>query len=272
MVLALALAGSWIMSPPAHAGVSAEVVDGVLTVTGGSASDVVEIGCSGGDVVVNDADPGTGRAACASIVRIVVRGMDGGDVVDLRSVTPADFTALVRTRVVGGAGYETLYGSPFDDALEGGEGNDRLWASAGADDLDAGGGSDELVVETAGDLTLTDDTLTMQEGTASLLAFEQVTIRSLGRGVRFDLRAFRGRAWAYGAGGPDVLLGGPGMNGLFGGPGGDRLIGRDGEDYLSGGDGPDILRGGGATDRMDGGPGRDDCSGGPDVDIIVGCP
>ncbi len=268
----LALVGPWVWSTPAHAGVSAEVVDGVLTVTGGSAGDVIEIGCSGGDVVVNDADPGTGRAACGSIVRIVVRGMDGSDVVDLRSVTPADFTVLARTRVVGGAGYDTLYGSPFDDVLEGGDGNDRIYASAGVDVLDAGGGGDDLRVDTAGDLTVTDGALTLGGGTASLTSFEQVTVRSLGRAVRFDLRGFRGRAYAYGADGPDVLLGGPGVSGLFGGAGGDRLIGGAGEDFLSGGDGGDVLRGGAAGDRMDGGSGRDDCSGGPGVDLIAGCP
>lgn len=268
----LCLVATWVWSAPAHAGVDAEVVDGVLSVAGGSGNDVIRIACSGGDVVVNGANPGTGRAACSSIVRIVVRGSDGSDVVDLREVLPEDFTSLTRTRVAGGPGYETLYGSPFDDVLEGGDGNDHLWASGGTDGLDAGGGDDELRVETDGGLTLTDGALTWQAGTSALAAFEQATIRSFGRGVRLDLRGFRGRTYAYGADGPDVLLGGPGVSGLFGGPGGDRLIGGDGGDYLFGGEGADVLRGGAGGDRMDGGRGRDDCAGGSGVDLVAGCP
>jgi Ca2+-binding RTX toxin-like protein len=269
---ALLVAGVLLAPTPARAGMSSEGVDGTLTVTGTDGNDVVQITCAGGDVTVNDRNPGTGRAACSDVDRIVVRALGGMDLVDLRGVLPVDFTALAGTRVVGGGGEDTLYGSPFDDDLSGSDGNDRLYASGGTDVLDGGGGSDDLRVDTAGDVVLTDTSLTASEGSASIAAFEQVTLRSLGRAVRFDLRGFRGRTWAYGAAGPDVLLGGPGMSGLFGGPGADRLIGRDGEDYLFGNDGPDVLRGGGATDRMDGGPGRDDCSGGPDNDIIVGCP
>jgi Ca2+-binding RTX toxin-like protein len=271
--LAAVLVAGLLLAPArARAGVSSEVVEDVLSVTGTDGNDVVQIACAGGDVTVNDRNPGTGRAACSDIRRIVVRALGGMDLVDLRGVLPVDFTTLAGTRAVGGGGEDTLYGSPFDDELSGSDGNDRLYASGGTDVLDGGGGSDDLRVDTAGDVVLTDTSLTALEGSARIAAFEQATLRSLGRAVRFDLRAFRGRTWAYAAGGPDVLLGGPGMSGLFGGPGGDRLIGRDGEDYLSGNDGPDVLRGGGATDRMDGGPGRDDCAGGPDNDIIVGCP
>lgn len=272
-VLAFALLGAlWLAPPPARAAVSAEVVDGVLTVTGGAGNDAIDVGCSGGDVVVNDRAPDTGRASCAELLRIVVRAQGGSDVVDLRSVLPEDFGSLRGTRVVGGSGYDTLYGSPFDDAMEGGDGDDDLYASAGTDALDGGGGNDDLRVDTAGNLTLTDAALTTGEGTATIGGFEQVTARSLGRGVRFDLRGFRARTYAYGGEGPDVLLGGPGVSGLFGGPGGDRLVGADGEDFLFGGDGRDVLRGGAAGDRMDGGPGRDDCRGGPGVDLIAGCP
>lgn len=272
MVASVLCAAQWLAPPTARAGVSAEVVDGVLTVTGGSGNDVIAVACSGGDLVVNDRAPSTGRTACADVLRIVVRAQGGSDVVDLRAVLPADFTSLRGTRVVGASGYDTLYGSPFDDVLEGGDGNDRLHASAGADSLDGGGGSDDLRVETAGNLTLTDTTLATAEGSATIRGFEQVTASSVGRGVRFDLRGFRARTYAYGAAGADVLLGGPGVSGLFGGAGGDRLVGGDGEDYLAGGDGRDVLRGGPAGDRMDGGPGRDDCSGGPGVDLVAGCP
>ncbi len=272
-VAALVLVATWVAPPPvAHAGVQAEVADGVLTVTGGSGNDVIEVGCSGGDVVVNGSDPSTGRSACSDIARVVVRAQGGGDVVDLRSLLPADFTSLARTRVLGGSGFDTLYGSAFDDALGGGDGDDRLWASAGADELDGGGGLDDLRVETGGDVVLTDTRLETVDGTSSLAAFDQVTLTSTGRAVRFDLRGFRGRTFAYGAGGPDVLLGGPGYSGLFGGPGGDRLVGRDGDDALFGGDGADVLRGGAGNDRLDGGAGRDDCRGGPGHNVIVGCP
>lgn len=268
----LALVASVLATSPARAGVSSEVVGGVLTVTGSDGNELIRITCSAGDVTVNDRNPGTGRAACAAVTRIVVETFGGSDIVDLRSVLPEDFPSLEGTRVAGGGGEDTLSGSPVADELSGGNGNDRVSASGGDDALDGGGGSDDLVVDTPGDVVLTDRALTTAGGTASIGSFEQVTLRSTGRAVRFDLRGFRGRTYAYGAGGADVLLGGPGVSGLFGGPGADRLIGGDGEDFLSGGDGPDTLRGGAGGDRLFGGTGRDECSGGPGNDVIGDCP
>jgi Ca2+-binding RTX toxin-like protein len=256
----------------ASAAVSSEVAGGVLTVTGTDGIDVVEIRCDGGDAMVNDRNPGTGAQACSEITRIVIDGGAGSDVIYLHEVYPMDFPGLTSVRANGGGGNDTFRGSPNDDELSGGDGNDTFYASAGSDDLDASTGDDLVIVETLGDVTLTDTSLVTPDGTATISGFEDAHITSdAGRGVRIDASGFRGNTVMKTGRGDDTLIGAVGRDFLTGGRGSDRLVGKDGWDQLYGNEGPDVLLGGPGDDRLFGGPGKDRCRGGPGDNLIYDC-
>ena len=173
-------------------------VDGdVLRVTGTDGIDVVEIRCDGGDVMVNDHNPGTGSFACSDLGGIVVYANAGSDVLYLDQVVSIDFPGLTTIRVNGGGGNDTFKGTPSDDELSGGDGNDRFYTSEGSDDLSASAGDDLLIIEALGDVTLTDTSLVLVSGTSTVSGFEDGHFTMLvGGGLTFDGAASAGtRSW-----------------------------------------------------------------------------
>ncbi len=140
----------------------------------------------------------------------------------------------------GGAGDDTLTGSPEGDTINagdgndtvaGGDGNDYLTGGAGADDLGGGGGFDEASYAGA----TAPLTLSIGDGPNDGAAGENDDIRD-------DVEALAGGS------GNDVLTGTAGPN---------RLIAYGGQDVLRGGAGPDELIGWDDEDELDAGPGPD---------------
>lgn len=137
--------------------------------------------------------------------------------------------------VEGGAGADTLNGSPYGDDLTGDgldvngypvvdpAGNDRLFGNGGDDDFHDDDGSANRIEGGAGA-----DRTYLGEGKAA-----------------------------------NVILGGPGDDILSGGGGAETLDGEDGADDINGGNGNDQVRGG---------PGKDDVEGGGDDDVTDGGP
>ena len=157
----------------------------------------------------------------------MIDGGAGSDVIYLHEVYPMDFPGLTSVRANGGGGNDTFRGSPDNDELSGGDGNDTFYASAGSDDLDASTGDDLVIVETLGDVTLTDTSLVTPDGTATISGFEDAHITSdAGRGVRIDASGFRGNTVMKTGRGDDTLIGAVGRDFLTGGRGSDRLVGR----------------------------------------------
>lgn len=257
---------------PAAAVVTSEVDGDVLRVRGTDGIDVVDIRCDGGDVMVNDRNPGTGPFACSGLGGIVVDGNAGSDVIYLDQVLPMDFPGLTSIRANGGGGNDTFKGSPGDDVISGGDGDERIYASAGSDQLSASTGDDLIIIEALGDVTLTDTSLTTIDGTATMSGFEDGHFTMLvGGGLRFDASGFRGNTVMEGERGADRLIGAAGRDFINAGGGRDRVVGNGGDDYINGERGPDVLLAGPGNDRIFGGPGKDRCRGGPGDNLIYDC-
>jgi Ca2+-binding RTX toxin-like protein len=75
-------------------------------------------------------------------------------------------------------------------------------------------------------------------------------------------RAVKVPVTLHGAAGRDTLFGAGGNDMIVGGPGSDRLRGRGGDDVIYGGPGSDLIKGGAGNDTLRGGPGRDEVLGG----------
>ncbi len=140
LLVAAALSLLWPILP-ARAGLSVQVVDGVLTAVLSNA-EAVEIVCLNGSITVNDLPPDNGQAACSSIVGVVVTGSNEADVLDLRRLSTADFPALSSVRVEAAAGNDILYASPFADVLVGGPGDDTYVGTDKMDKVDNSQGQD----------------------------------------------------------------------------------------------------------------------------------
>ena len=257
---------------PAIAAVTSSVVDGVLTVVGRGADEVVVIGCrADGTVRIGAADPDTGPAQCAELTGIDVSAGGGEDEVDLTQLEPADFPLLTSIVVRGGDGDDSLLGSPLGDDLRGEAGNDLITVGAGdTNAVDGGTGLDVLIELHVADLRADRDTLT-GTGVTTFRRIERLTIEGTGGADVIDLRGFGGEERIRGLKGADRLLGGPGASEFDGGPGADNVAGGGGDDLLFGGAGPDTLRGQSGADRMDGGAGTDTCNGGPGLDLERNC-
>lgn len=151
----------------------------------------------------------------------------------------------------GDAGNDTLRGGTGNDTLAGSDGNDVLEGGADNDILNGGSSIDSVDVDFAGNITLTNssvtgdgiDTLTGIE-TAELFTFDQGGSNNTIDASGFTL-------------GSVTLDGGLGNNSLLGGSGNDFLDGEGGIDTLNGGNGNDTLRGGAGNDVLIDGGGFD---------------
>jgi Ca2+-binding RTX toxin-like protein len=239
------------LAPAARAEVTVTVVDGVLTIASDDAGDDVRVRCQGGDVTVNEAEPASGAASCASIVAIDFSGGAGDDAIDLSRLSAESFTALTSTTLNAGAGNDRITGSVFADAIAAGPGNDRVDPGGGTDAIVGGKGDDALSLRASGELDLSDEQLTHPGGSATLAGIDsaQVQAADLAVAVVFDASAFSGPVTLSGSGMDDVLVGGAEA---------DRLSGGDGVDVLKGGAGDDLLDpGAGTGQKVLGGKGTD---------------
>lgn len=223
----LAVTGAW------------DSVTSKLTVTGTNAADEIYVRAVGGYVNVENASgsvvhwSGSGSSVTPSMVqRIDIVGTDslaaadGADKINLAAVTAGNgFTSIVGTTLNGGAGDDTITGSPFADVIIGHKGSDSILCGDGNDTVtgtisgntDGGEGTDRIYGEGGND--------------------------SITGGIDVDS--------IVGGDGDDILSGGDGSEGneLEGSAGNDTITGADGSegDTITGGAGNDSLIGGGGT-------------------------
>ncbi|WP_395671341.1 family 16 glycosylhydrolase [Phenylobacterium sp.] len=127
------------------------------------------------------------------------------------------------TRILAGAGNDTIMGSGLNDYLRGEEGNDRLVGGDGFDDLHGNMGSDTVFGGLGPDWVVggkDNDALYGETG-------DDVVLGNMGDD------------WTDGGEGADVVRGGQGD---------DQVLGREGNDWLSGDRGTDTLTGGSGAD------------------------
>lgn len=124
---------------------SVTLMDGVLRVKDGDASDVIILRQGRKGLVVEN----NGRVrtfALADVRTVAVIGGEGNDRIDARKVKrPCSlFGNDGGDTLVGGNGRDTLDGGDGDDLMLGRGGNDFLDGGSGQDELDGGDGNDRL--------------------------------------------------------------------------------------------------------------------------------
>jgi len=173
---------------------SASLVNGILTVTGTSGADRIEL--------QRRADKGqlklelNGREtkfSLSSVKKIVVNALGGNDFIEYSG---RDGGLATPGLLNGGDGNDTIEGGLGNDTLLGGNGNDRLQGKNGNDSLSGGAGNDFLEGGNGNDI------LTGDAGNDRL----------------------------FGGSGNDNLSGGSGDDDLVGNAGDDRLTGNSGND------------------------------------------
>jgi uncharacterized repeat protein (TIGR01451 family) len=282
--------------------------DSQVAITAGEA---VSVGCSGGNVVVTiDATPTATAVPCNSVTSLSVSATGSfANRIDLHEVTSTDFTAIASVSIDGGAGEDTLIGSPLPDTIIGGDDDDTINAGRGDDVVFGSGGNDVLTwnpgdgsdvfeggpgIDTlvfngsnvSEDITIDgngtrvrlfrnvasitmDIGTTEQIGVSSLGGTDDVTVTDLS-GVA-DLAAIH-----VSLGDGDDTGSAPGQLNpavavtFDGGPGNDAITGSPQADTILGGDGDDTLGGLGGDDIMDGGNDNDTIAGGPGPDVVAG--
>jgi Ca2+-binding RTX toxin-like protein len=283
VVAAVALGTFGWTTPVSAGGISAEIADRELTVTGTDQDDTITVRCQAGNVTVNQALPSGGPDACRDLRRIVVTAGSGADAVNLGDVTRNAFEDLTRVQVRGKNGADVLVGSEFADQLHSGGGVDDLRGGRGADVFEPGADAGQVVggkgldrVSVAGDdrWTVEDDRITRftpAEEVIELASIERVRVEGGASDNTIAAPAFSGRVTLIGRNGGDHLVSGPGNDLLQGGRGRDHLVAGAGNDELRGGPGADELRGGAGNDQLRGGKGDDTCVGGPGGDSFLSC-
>lgn len=283
LLISATLAASVALVPPASAGtVQANVVDGILTVTGTTGDDGITVRCDGGDVTVNTVDPSGGPIACSDLHRILVFAGEGSDHVSLADVTRPAFGTLENISADGEEGNDTLIGSKLGDSLLGGGGVDSLRGGDGKDRLEPGPGPGEILgghgkdtVSAFGDgnwiVTETLLRFTTQGADNRIRSIERLHLVCGNANNLVTAGTFNGALTVDAGAGNDLVASGKGNDRLLGGDGNDFLQSGDGNDVLEGGPGDDVLRGDNGNDQLDGGPGDDTCTSGAGADSTVSC-
>jgi Ca2+-binding RTX toxin-like protein len=226
-------------APLLHAATSTSFVDGRLSVSS-DADDALVVDCSAGSVRLNGT-PVPGPVTCASVLRVEASGGPGANLINLSGMLPNDFTSLLETGIVGGAGTDTVIGSFAADEITWNPGD-------GSDSNDGGAGNDRIVVNGS------DTANTFTVGTAG--AAPGFDLRFVGPFtidiVRAEILEINGK------GGDDNINASALPAGLIalelvGGTGADTVIGSAGDDTLiwNPGDGSDTNDGGAGNDRIE---------------------
>ena len=123
----------------ATATVTSSLSAGTLTVSS-DAGDAIAVICSGGNVLVNGVDPGSGAATCASVVQMVVNGDNLPNTIDLSAVNAVSFPQLTGSTINAQGGNDGITGSDFADQINGGLGDDNIVSGGGNDHVIGGDG------------------------------------------------------------------------------------------------------------------------------------
>jgi Ca2+-binding RTX toxin-like protein len=174
-------------------GVSAQIDNGTLEVSGGNGSNSAALRLKQGDATVIQVDAGNDGSADFSFTRADVRSIDvemgnGNDLVRIDD-SNGSFTNTIPTTIsggngndtlIGGQGAETFYGGNGDDSVVGGKGNDTAFLGRGDDSFrwEPGDGSDVIEGESGTDTMVFDgaavnDTVTLSANGRRLRFFRQ---------------------------------------------------------------------------------------------------
>src|SRR5687768_5635774 len=119
---------------------AANLVDGVLTVTGTEANDVIEIQSRPENNEVKlEFNGDETRYAMSAVTKVVIDGLGGNDFIEFSGRRGGLNVPAVLS---GGAGDDTLQGGPANDTINGGDGNDRIEGKNGNDVLNGDAGND----------------------------------------------------------------------------------------------------------------------------------
>lgn len=164
--------------------------------------------------------------------------------------------------VIGGAGNDTINGSPQNNRLEGRGGNDTLFGEAGQDTLEGGEGNDTLI-DFYGKTVLKggngNDTADYSQHSAGCnLSLDGVANdgeSGEGDNIFSDVENITGGYGddtIFGNANANTLKGGEGRDSIQGNGGADKLYGQGGNDFLFARDGViDVVDGGAGTDKAD---------------------
>jgi Ca2+-binding RTX toxin-like protein len=246
---------------PSFTSVRVELRNREVTVEGGIFDDTIEVSQPTPTLLrirVTGVGTSTSDFYKPGVDRVRINGNYGNDTIMAVQpwagdfFRPATLPVLTWLEIDGGEGDDRIRGGEYGDNLRGGDGNDTFFSSAGPDRYEGGAGADDVLDRTdaAGPLTITldgigNDGLTDEHD--NVFGDVETIV-----GGRFDdyiaNLTSTARVSFAGAGGNDIL---------YGGPGGDNLNGGEGNDNLHGGAGNDVLIGMAGNDRAFGGAGDD---------------
>jgi Ca2+-binding RTX toxin-like protein len=234
----------------------------------------IEITCDAADKIkVNGVKPtrdgvSAGETGCAAPTSLTVTEIGADDasanVVDLRGVTKAKFTALAKSSISTADGTDTIFGTEIGDTIDPGDENDIVNGNAGNDEMIWNPGDDSDVMNgDAGVDTVTDNggngdeefVVKPKDGDPT-----RVDASRINNPFTLDIEAEK--LTVNGNGGIDKITGNTGLAGLIkvtmnGGDGNDVLVGTDGDDVQKGGAGNDSVAGARGNDDMAGDDGDD---------------
>ncbi len=255
------------------AGISFDSAAGVVTVTGTSGADYVQVfqNASGISVVYHDFES---RSFDSGDVNEVVFKAFGGDdwFRNNSSVTSRAYGHGGDDVLIGGSGPDYLFGGVGDDSILGGDGDDSIFGSDGRDRLNGQNGNDQMLGGADADQMTGGhgkDTMFGQGGGDSMFGNEDDDWMS--GGDDDDIIAGQsGKDRVRGEKGNDRIWGGDDDDHLNGNEGDDRVVGDRGDDTIHGDDGADMLFGAAGLDRIFGSQGDDGLFGGDDDDWLFG--
>jgi Ca2+-binding RTX toxin-like protein len=258
--------------------------DDVMVWNNGDGSDVMEGGKDYDTAVANGSDtagdefviaPNGDRVAFDRInfgqfnldigttEKLVVNGLGGDDII----TGSEGLDGLIKLKLDGGDGNDTITGGDGDDALYGGDGDDLLAGFRGDDKMIGGWGDDVMVWNNGDGSDLMEGGKDYDTAVAngSDTAGDEFVIAANGDRVAFDRVNFgqfnldigtTEKLEVNGLGGDDIITAGEGLKHLI------KL-------KLNGGVGNDVITGGDGNDRIDGGYGWDVMTGGKGYDTFV---
>lgn len=245
--------------------------NGVLTINGTPAADVVQVTEFQGEVSVTLGAAAPCKFPTTQVTKLQFFGGAGDDIfvnsTAIWSVLKGD---AGNDQLTGGSGIDWLEGGSDNDVLYGGVGNDvlkgetgtdQLFGDDGNDNLDGGDGNDYLDGGSGGDVLLGGQNILVSSHESDVLH---------GGSENDFLYGGIGNDTIYGDAGNDEISGENGNDTIFGGTGNDKLFGNPGDDFLWGDEGIDEVRGETGADTLHGGDGNDKIWGGTEADLLFG--
>jgi Ca2+-binding RTX toxin-like protein len=215
-----------------------------------------------------------GNTGCAAPTSLTVTEAAGADasanVVDLRGVTRASFTALATSAINTADGTDTIHGTEIGDTIDSGDENDTVNGNRGNDTMIWNPGDDSDVMNGDGGVDTVQDNDGNGDSTFVVKPKDgdptRVDASRINAPFTLDIEAER--LEVNGNGGIDNISGQVGVAGLTK----VTMNGGEGNDVLVGTDGDDVQRGGPGSDSLTGARGNDDMAGDDGDDIMIWTP